>query len=327
MKKVTSPATTRVGKKHAAFTAKALIDANPFHLTPSDTATDECGMNTDPEGIDNPPEVVVHSDFSQPTEKETTMSDSLSTEGYKEVDFFAKSVQDAKTEAVQAKIAAKAAKLEAAAAKKTAAEAAKAEKAIAAAAAKDAKAAERLAKVAVDPAVKAEREAAKAERAARIAALIASGEKRTYTGPMLSLADRVKQGLYVKGATGQLRCNDELATLLNAVPVDNVIQLAKIVLELPENPYSHLNVGQQSMNLRNRMRGALTKKTLTLDAIKACIEENDFATATDWAERDAARKAEREARAAAVKEAKEAAAKARADAALAKAQAKESVPA
>jgi hypothetical protein len=148
-----------------------------------------------------------------------------------------------------------------------------------------------------------ERAAAKAEREARLAALNSDGTRK-YTGPMLALADRVKQGAYVKAATGQLRSTNELAEMLDAVPVDNVIALAKEVLGLDHNPYSALNPGQQSMNLRNRMRGAIKKGTLTLDAIKAVIDANGYDTATGWAEAKAKAKADREAKAAEAKAAK-----------------------
>lgn len=204
-----------------------------------------------------------------------------------------KSKQDLAAEKQLAKMAAKAAKAEAKAVKD-------AEKA--------AKAAE---KAAMSNATKEERAAAHAARAERLAELNADGTRK-YTGSMLSLADRVKQGAYVKGATGQLRTNDDLANALDAVPVMNVIALAKIVLELDANPYSHLNTGQQSMNLRNKMRGAITKGTLTLDRIKEVIEEQGFATATDWAALKEEKKAKREAAAAAAKAEKEAKAAAKA---------------
>ncbi len=188
-----------------------------------------------------------------------------------------------------------------AAAKKEAAEAAKAEKLAA-----------KLATIqAANVTTKEEREAAKAARAARLAEL---GDGRKYAGAMLALADRVKLGLYVKGSTGQLRSTNELAEVLDAVPVDNVIRLAKIVLGLGENPYVHLNVGQQSMNLRNKMRGAISKGTLTIEAIRECIEENGFATATDWNAIAEGKRAARLAATAAKKAAKEAKAAVTADA-------------
>ncbi len=192
-------------------------------------------------------------------------------------------------------------KQEIAAEKAAAKLAAKAEKAAAREAAKAEKAAAAALKVS---ATKEAREAAKAERAARIAALDPEG-KRNYHGSMLALADRVKQGVYVKGVTGQLRSNDELAQILDGVTPNGVIQTAKAVLALDENPYSRLNVGQQSMNLRNKMRGALRKGTLSLDAIRAYVAENDLdcslsivEKAAAKAERVALAKAEREAKAA-----------------------------
>lgn len=149
----------------------------------------------------------------------------------------------------------------------------------------------------------AARNAAKAEREARLAALAAEG--KNYTGSMLALADRVKQGVYVKGSTGQLRSNDELAQALDGVSPTDVIRIGLDVLKLEENPYTALNVGQQSMNLRNRMRGAIKKETLKIDDIKDYIKRNDINVTTpeDLAKR-AAEKAKRVADAAAAKEAK-----------------------
>jgi hypothetical protein len=183
------------------------------------------------------------------------------------------------------------AKIEAKAAKKTEAEAKKAER--------------EAAKAAKVTSTVEERAARKAEREARLAALNPDGTRK-YVGSMLALADRVKQGAYVKGATGQLRSTNELAEVLDAVPVDNVIKLAKQVLGLDHNPYVNLNTGQQSMNLRNKMRGAIKKGTLTIATIRETIEAEGYATATDWAAERAAKKAAREARAAEAKAAKSA---------------------
>ena len=282
------------------------------HEGPMKAATDP--IDTTPLG-----DVESGSINSQPTEKENPMSfdspedHSTYTETLNPVVVSEPTKQELKTAAAQAKIDAKAekaaekaaaaqAKLDALAAKKEAAELAKAEKAAARLAAVQSK----------NTSTKEERDAAKAERAERLAALDPDGTRK-YRGSMLALADRVKQGVYVKGATGQLRSTNELAEILDAVPVDNVIRLAKIVLGLDENPYTQLNSGQQSMNLRNRMRGAIKKNTLTLDTIRECIAENGFATATDWAERAEAKRATRAANAAATKEAKEAKAAAKAE--------------
>lgn len=167
-------------------------------------------------------------------------------------------------------------------------------------------------KKAAAEAKKAEKEAAREARNATIRAnkearaermeKLAEGTERTYLGSMLALSDRVKEGAYVKSGTGQLRSNDELANALDLVPVDNVIKLAKIVLELEENPYTKLNTGQQSMNLRNRMRGAIKKGTLTIAKIKEVIEAEGFDTYKGHAEKVAAEK-EAKAKAKAEKEA------------------------
>jgi len=254
------------------------------------------------ETIDTIPTVDVESASNQPT-KEHTMSyeedHSEYTETLNPLPKREPTKQELKAAAALEKIAAKAAK-------KEAAEMAKAEKAAAKLAAIQSK----------NVSTKEERDAAKAARAERLAALDPDGTKK-YHGPMLALADRVKQGAYVKGATGQLRSTNELAEVLDAVPVDNVIRLAKIVLELPENPYTNLNSGQQSMNLRNRMRGAIKKGTLALDTVRECIEENGFATATDWAAEAEAKRAARAASVAAAKAVKEAKAAAKAEAAAA----------
>ena len=203
------------------------------------------------------------------------------------------------TETVNPDVASGPTKQEIAAEKALAKIAAKAEKTAAREAAKAEKAATQLAKV---TATKEEREAAKSQRQARFAALNPDGTRK-YIGSMLALADRVKEGAYVKGVTGQLRSNDELAQILDGVTPNGVIQTAKAVLALEMNPYSHLNVGQQSMNLRNKMRGALRNGVITLDAIRTYVGENDLDCSISIVEKAAA-KAERVANAKADREAK-----------------------
>jgi len=289
------------------------------------TLDHEGSMNIVEQGIDNTPILAVESGSidSQPPQKEDTMSFDVPEDhsGYVETINPMPTRELTKQEVDAAKAAAKiAAKAEKAAAKAAAAEIKAAELAAkkdAAELAKAEKAAARLEAVqAKNISTKEERDAAKAARAERLAALDPDGTKK-YHGSMLALADRVKQGVYVKGATGQLRSTNELAEVLDAVPVDNVIRLAKIVLELPENPYTNLNSGQQSMNFRNRMRGAIKKGTLTLDTIRECIAENGFATATDWAAKAEEKRATRAAAAAAAKAEKEAKAAVKAEAATA----------
>lgn len=200
-----------------------------------------------------------------------------------------------KQAAIEAKAAAKAEKQAAQAAKKAEREAAAATKVAEA----EAKKAERAAK-------KAERDAALAERAA---ALAESGRKCVVS--MLSLADRVKSGAYVKGLNGQLRSNDDVAVALDAVPAFNVIKLILEVLNLESNPYSALNVGQQSMNLRNKLRGAISRGEVTIEKVIEIRDANGYATAEDEVAKKREAKAQREAAIAAKKAAKEAAAAAR----------------
>lgn len=229
----------------------------------------------------------------------------------------------------QAKADAAAADKQAAAAKKAAETQAKIE-------AKEKAALERKEKADKRAAEKAEIEARKAERAAkaaenkaaaeaRAAELAASGRK--YVGSMLSLADRVKQGMYVKGTNGQLRSNDEVAVALDGVKPVDVIKVGLDLLQLESNPYASLNVGQQSMNLRNRLRGAVRKGTLSVEAITKFVAEHGLNTAAEEAAAKAKAKAEREAAAAAAKAEKEAkaaaAAKAKQEAAEKKAAEKQ----
>ena len=179
------------------------------------------------------------------------------------------------------KATSKALDAEAKAAAKAQREADKAAKVKAAEDAKAAKIAEREAKAAAkeaDKLAKAEaRAAAKAEREARLAEL----------GPqskMSALRDAKKN--YVKSATGQLRATDDLATALDAVPPHKVVPLAIELLQLPENPYGRLNVGQQSMNLRNKLRGAIRRNVLTIDQIVTARDAGGYAlTAEELAAR------------------------------------------
>lgn len=170
----------------------------------------------------------------------------------------------AKKEAeTKAKIAAKEAKLKEAAEKKAAAEKAKQEaaEAKAKAAAEKKEAAEKAAaerKTAAEAKAKERAEAA-AKRAEERANRPA--RERTYTGSMTTLADRVAAGQYVKGKNGQLRSSDEVALALEIVPAKQVVPVVLNILGLTTNPYVHLNYGQQSMNLRNKLRGAIKAGT------------------------------------------------------------------
>lgn len=152
---------------------------------------------------------------------------------------------------------------------------------------------------------KAAREAASAERKAR---LEAAAEGRAYQGSMVALADRVKQGAYVKGTNGQLRSDDELARALDGISVTDVIRIGLDLLKLEDNPYAALNVGQQSMNLRNRMRGAIKKEVIKVSDIAEYVARNNIHVVTPEAVAKA--KAEREEKAAKAKAEREAKAEA-----------------
>jgi len=263
-----------------------------------DPDTIEGIVNTIEDPIDNSPPAGIKSGFSvfNPAPfgakpKEITMARKPKAESFVNDEGY--------TETVNPDVASGPTKQEIAAEKALAKIAAKAEKTAAREASKAEKAAVQLAKV---TATKEEREAAKSQRQARFAALNPDGTRK-YIGSMLALADRVKEGAYVKGVTGQLRSNDELAQILDGVTPNGVIQTAKAVLALEMNPYSHLNVGQQSMNLRNKMRGALRNGVITLDAIRTYVGENDLDCSISIVEKAAA-KAERVANAKAEREAK-----------------------
>ena len=136
----------------------------------------------------------------------------------------------------------------------------------------------RAAKIAEREARAAEREAAKAERAAAREAARAEREARAAElGPQGKMAAlRQAKAGYVKSATGQLRSNDELAVALDAVPAANVVPLALQLLQLGANPYSHLNTGQQSMNLRNKLRGAIKRGLITIADVEAARDEGGY---------------------------------------------------
>ena len=72
---------------------------------------------------------------------------------------------------------------------------------------------------------------------------------------------------YIKASNGQLRSTDDLAEALDPVHPLDIVPLVQSLLELGANPYAHLNPGQQSMNMRNKLRGALRHGRITLDQV------------------------------------------------------------
>lgn len=96
-------------------------------------------------------------------------------------------------------------------------------------------------------------------------------DKATYQGSMLALVTARKH--YVKAANGILCNGDLLATALGGLNRAQVIDVLVRALGLGSNPYTALNPGQQSMNLRNRARVSVRKGTLKLEDIVSAVEK------------------------------------------------------
>lgn len=89
-----------------------------------------------------------------------------------------------------------------------------------------------------------------------------------YSGPMLALRERSKAGHYVKGTNGNPHCGDVVADALQVLSRERVVQVCIKLLNLEGNPYLHLNPGQQSMNLRNKLRHAVKSGQVSIDAVR-----------------------------------------------------------
>lgn len=105
-------------------------------------------------------------------------------------------------------------------------------------------------------------------------AAVPKTSKAQYVGPMLALRSAAKT--YVKGANGNPHCNDPVAALLAGVSREaTVLALGSLLfvkgVTTSVNPYSKLNPGQQSMNLRNKLRGAMKNGFVTLEDIKQAL--------------------------------------------------------
>lgn len=228
------------------------------------------------EGVDNPPAHVVESGYGVDAGTTEPLKENFveATQVNESAQAQAPASTEAPKELTEAQAAAKA-KADARAAELQAAAKAKAEKQEAAKKAREEKAA----------AAQAAKDQRAAERAAR--------PPRDPNAPMIALSEKVKAGVYVKGVNGQLRTNDDVAIALEAIPAKKMVPFllqvlqAAGVVEAGKNPYEALNYGQQSMNLRNRLRGALKKGVefgepkvkLTLDFVKAIRDEGNFTTA------------------------------------------------
>jgi len=89
---------------------------------------------------------------------------------------------------------------------------------------------------------------------------------------MIALRKASAAGRYSNAANGQPCCMDVVAQALGSLPPLLVIKACMIALNLPANPYAHLNVGQQSMNLRNKIRGAMKRAELEISTVLAAID-------------------------------------------------------
>lgn len=95
-------------------------------------------------------------------------------------------------------------------------------------------------------------------------------EKSRYSGPMLALVAARRS--YVKAANG-IQCNgDEIATSLGNLSRPDVISACMSLLNLESNPYAHLNPGQQSMNLRNKLRHAVKSGKVDMVAVRIAVQ-------------------------------------------------------
>lgn len=97
-------------------------------------------------------------------------------------------------------------------------------------------------------------------------------EATGYQGSMLRLRERLAEGAYQKAANGQPCCGDQVATLLGALAPAQVIRACIMAMALPSNPYIHLNIGQQSMNLRNKLRGCFKRCEFGMGVLIEAVE-------------------------------------------------------
>jgi len=94
-----------------------------------------------------------------------------------------------------------------------------------------------------------------------------------YAGPMLRLRERLAEGAYSKAVNGNPCCGDMVAIKLGTLKPAQVIRACLIAMNLPVNPYTHLNIGQQSMNLRNKLRGCLKREEFGFGVVAEAVEQ------------------------------------------------------
>ncbi len=98
-------------------------------------------------------------------------------------------------------------------------------------------------------------------------------EATGYQGSMLRLRERLAEGAYSKAKNGNPCCGDRVAALLGTLPPAQVISACILAMALPTNPYAHLNVGQQSMNLRNKLRGCFKREEFGFGVLVEAVEQ------------------------------------------------------
>lgn len=98
-------------------------------------------------------------------------------------------------------------------------------------------------------------------------------EATGYQGSMIRLRERLAQGAYKKAINGQPCCGDQVAVALGALTPAQVIRACIVAMALPSNPYTHLNIGQQSMNLRNKLRGCFKREEFGFGVLVEAVEQ------------------------------------------------------
>ena len=149
-------------------------------------------------------------------------------------------------------------------------EAAKAAKAAQLATEKEAAYQKRVAAIAARDAKTAEAAKAKAEKVAARKAATAEKLAAGSDGAMAAL--RAAKDRYVVGANGRMRSSDDIALLFDAVEPVDVIAICMQALSITIDPYPLLNVGQKSMNLRNKLRGAVRKGAVSMGHLRSLID-------------------------------------------------------
>jgi len=84
---------------------------------------------------------------------------------------------------------------------------------------------------------------------------------------MLALREARKHYVRAPG-TGMLVNGDRLALVLAELNVEQIMTVCTQFLALTSNPYAHLNRGQQSMNLRNKIRYAVLRGEVTVEQVE-----------------------------------------------------------